>query len=136
CEKVDIDRVFCGYPCDEIYSEIAAPSIFLLCRRHPFSSKKFLGAHFHAEAHISTESPPPLEDPRVSQPHENEERSCSSFAPSCQGPQARFCECRIPRLSFSARCSLRVPASQKNQNEKPCRNPLLTGRRRNRGARV
>jgi ribonuclease P protein component len=53
---------------------------------------------FHAEAHISTQPPPPFQDARVSHPYEDEERSGRSFAPPRQGTQARLRKCRIPRL--------------------------------------
>jgi hypothetical protein len=71
CEKAVPNRVFCGSGLDEIYLEIAALSIFCSVDGTQISFKNSLGAHFHAEAHISTESSPPLEDPRVSQPHED-----------------------------------------------------------------
>ena len=40
CEKARLNRVFCGSGCNEVYSEIAALSVFLLCRRHPYLSKQ------------------------------------------------------------------------------------------------
>jgi large subunit ribosomal protein L34 len=36
CEKPRLNRVFCGSGSDEVYSEIAALSNFLLCVRHPY----------------------------------------------------------------------------------------------------
>ena len=75
--------------------------ILLHACRATFSIKKSLGAQFHAEAHISTESPQPLEDPRVSQPHEDQERSSRIVTSPRPGPQARLSERRLPRLVSS-----------------------------------
>ena len=41
CEKARRNRIFCGSDRNKVYSEIAALSVFLLCRRHPYLSKQF-----------------------------------------------------------------------------------------------
>ena len=42
CEKLRFDRVFCGSGGNEVYSEIAALSNFLLCGRHPYFIEQIL----------------------------------------------------------------------------------------------
>src|SRR5271155_1637801 len=56
------------------------------------------GAHFHAEAHISTQPPSPFQDPRLSCPHENQERGRGIVPPSRQGSPSRLGERGLPRL--------------------------------------
>ena len=58
-----------------------------------------LGAHSDAEAHISTESPPPRQDAWLPDPHEDQGGPGRTVAPSRQGPQARVCQPRLPRLT-------------------------------------
>ena len=41
---------------------------------------------FHAEAHISTESPQPFEDARLPHPHEDEERGRGAVEEAREGP--------------------------------------------------
>jgi len=55
------------------------------CATQP-NPKKIRSQFFHAEAHISTQSPQPFEDTRLSQPHEDQERRCGSFQKAREGP--------------------------------------------------
>lgn len=56
------------------------------------------GAHFHAQAHISTQPPPPRQDSRISCAHEDQERGRGAEPPPRRGPQAGFSQRRTPRL--------------------------------------
>jgi len=58
-----------------------------------------LGAHTDAEAHISTEPPPPIQDPWLSRTHEDQSRASCTFPPPRQGPQACLRQRRVPRLA-------------------------------------
>ncbi len=62
-------------------------------------SKAFQEQDFHAEAHISAESPQPFEDTRLPQPYEDEERRRSAVAEAREGPQACFSQRGLSRLS-------------------------------------
>jgi len=65
------------------------------------------GAHFHAQAHISTQPPPPREDSRIPGAHEDQVgRSCHQ-PPSRSRTQARRGQRGLPRLASSA--ALAVP---------------------------
>ncbi len=55
---------------------------------------------FHAEAHISAQSPQPVKNARLPQPHENEERRRGAVAQARQGPQACFRQRGLPRLDL------------------------------------
>src|ERR1700733_11224282 len=88
---------FCGFLPRRIYS--------IFVRKWHFCSMsagldflKVTGAQFHAEAHISTQPPPSFEGSRLPHSYENQERSCCSFPPPRQGPQARLRKRRLPRL--------------------------------------
>ena len=59
----------------------------------------FRSHDFHAEAHISAESPQPFEDTRLPQPYEDEERRRSAVAQAREGPQACFRQRGLSRLS-------------------------------------
>jgi hypothetical protein len=56
------------------------------------------GAQFHAEAHISTQPPSPLQSSRLSHSNEDQERSRRIVPAAREGPQACVGECRPPRL--------------------------------------
>jgi len=58
-----------------------------------------IGAHFHAQAHISTQPPPPREEARLPRPHENQERSCRVEPSPRRWPQACIRQRRASRLS-------------------------------------
>src|SRR5262249_37160778 len=49
--------------------------------------------------------PPAIKDSWISQPHEDEEWPGSIVSPARQGPQARLCEARLPRLISRRPCS-------------------------------
>jgi hypothetical protein len=53
----------------------------------------------NAQAHISTQPPPPREDTRLSRPHEDQERSCRVEPSPRRWSQACGRQRRIPRLS-------------------------------------
>ena len=57
------------------------------------------GAQCYAQAHIPTEPPSSGEDTRLFDAHEDQGGSSGAFPSSRQGSQARFCECRLPRLA-------------------------------------
>src|ERR1700683_4333497 len=57
------------------------------------------GAQCYAQAHIPTEPPPSGEDTRLFDAHEDQSGSRGTFPPPRQGSQARFSECRLPRLA-------------------------------------
>src|ERR1035437_4588892 len=61
------------------------------------------GAHFHAQAHISTQPPPPCENARVPGAHEDQGRRCRVEPPPCNRPQARISQRRLPRLILPRR---------------------------------
>ncbi len=72
------------------------------------------GAHYHAQAHISTQSPPPREDARVSRAHEDQERRSRVEPPPRYRPQACGCKRRLPRLAllcflFQPECVASIP---------------------------
>src|ERR1700733_12512958 len=69
--------------------------------RHRFPQEE-PGAHFHAQAHFSAQSPQARQDPRLSGPHEDQERSRRAQPPPRAGPQARCRQRRFPRLATSA----------------------------------
>jgi ribonuclease P protein component len=50
------------------------------------------------EAHVPAEPPSPLEDTRVSAPHENQERTGGTVAPAREGTQTRLGKARVPRI--------------------------------------
>jgi ribonuclease P protein component len=62
--------------------------------------KHFRSQIFHAEAHISAQSPQPFEDTRLPQPYEDEERRRSAVAEARQRPQACFRQRGFSRLSL------------------------------------
>src|SRR5580698_4254477 len=66
--------------------------------RHRFPQEE-AGAHFHAQAHISAQSPQARQDSRLSGPHEDQERSRRAQPPPRTGPQARCCQRWLPRLT-------------------------------------
>src|SRR3984957_9627999 len=68
------------------------------------------GAQCYAQAHIPTEPPPSGEDTRLFDAHEDQSGSSSAFSPPCQGSQARFRECRLPRLvQLGSNCGRAIP---------------------------
>jgi ribonuclease P protein component len=85
---------------------------------------KFQEFRFHAETHISTQSAQPLQDARLSQPHEDQERRSRPVAPARPWPQACFRERGLPRLvlplffhaarRFEAEPHARFPKEQRN----------------------
>jgi hypothetical protein len=62
------------------------------------------GAHFHAQAHISTESPQTRENPWLPRSHEDQGWRSRAQPPSRHGPQARVGQRWLPRLTLP--CSL------------------------------
>ena len=66
-------------------------------------SFKETGAHFYAQAHISTQPPPPCENTRVPGAHEDQGRRCRVEPPPCHWPQARCSQRRLPRLTLPCR---------------------------------
>jgi hypothetical protein len=57
------------------------------------------GAHFDAQAHISTQPPSPREEARIQGAYEDQERGrCVEPAPR-GGPQARICQRWLSRLA-------------------------------------
>ena len=73
------------------------PLYLKLAFRQNFSVRS--GAQCYAQAHIPTEPPPSGEDTRLFDAHEDQSGSGSAFPPPRQGSQARFRECRLPRLA-------------------------------------
>jgi ribonuclease P protein component len=72
------------------------------CRKGS-DSKRVIGAHFYAQAHISTQPSPSRQDARLSFAHEDKIRG-SGVEPSPRGrPQARLRQRWISRLSLSRR---------------------------------
>src|SRR5215510_15683362 len=70
-----------------------------LYSKFAYSAKYLVGAqYFNAEAHVSTQSPAAIENPWISESHENEERSGGLISPSREGSQARLCQTRSSRL--------------------------------------
>ena len=67
------------------------------------------GAHFHAQAHISTQPPPPCKDTRLQGAHEDQGRRCRVEPPPCHWPQARCSQRRLPRLALPAVQSTFLP---------------------------
>jgi hypothetical protein len=59
---------------------------------------------FDAETYISAQQAQALEEARVPDSHEDEERSCGAVAPAGQGTQASVSEAGFPRLVFPPRC--------------------------------
>ena len=59
------------------------------------------GAQCYAQAHIPTKPPPSGEDTWLFDAHEDQSGSSGAFSPSRQGQEARFRECRLPRLASS-----------------------------------
>jgi len=58
---------------------------------------------FDAETYISTQPAQALEEARVPDSHEDEERGCSAVAPPGQRTQARLGETGFPRVVFPRR---------------------------------
>ena len=71
------------------------------CRRGQ-DFRQETGAHFHAQAHISTQPASPLENAWLPLADEDQVRSSRAEPPPRCGAQARFRKCWIPRLSFPA----------------------------------
>lgn len=69
-------------------------------RRPENPIQKFRSHRFHAETYISTEPPEPLEDARLSYPHENQERGRGPVTAARQGPQACIRQRGLSRLNF------------------------------------
>ncbi len=65
-------------------------------RNRKRSGEKF----FHAQAYFSTQSPQPLEDARLPQPHEDQERRRGALAQACQRPQACLGQRGLSRLDL------------------------------------
>jgi len=62
------------------------------------------GAHFHAQAHISTQSPQTREDAWISRADEDQERRSRVEPPSRHWPQACVGERWLPRLATGVEC--------------------------------
>src|SRR5205814_8679361 len=60
------------------------------------------GAHFNAQAHISTQPASSLEDAWLPLADEDQIRSSRAEPPPCDRSQARLCQCWISRLSLPA----------------------------------
>src|ERR1700722_11500393 len=75
-----------------------APSLILKARLQAENLVRS-GAQCYAQAHIPTEPPPSGEDTRLFDAHEDQSGSSGAFPPPRQGSQARFRECRLPRLA-------------------------------------
>src|ERR1700679_2174293 len=69
--------------------------------RHGQDFSKETGAHFDAQAHISTEPSSPSKNARLPRAHEDQERRRRSEPPPCRRPQARRRKRRLPRLIFT-----------------------------------
>ena len=63
--------------------------------------QKETGAHFYAQAHISTQPPSPLEDARLSLTYEDQVGRSRAEPSSCRRPQARLSQRWFSRLSGS-----------------------------------
>src|SRR5580692_2524947 len=63
---------------------------------------------FDAETYISAQQAQALEEARVPDSHEDEERSCGAVAPAGQGTQACVSEAGFPRLVFPPRAAKAV----------------------------
>jgi hypothetical protein len=64
-------------------------------------SRQETGAHFYAQAHISTQPASPFEDARLSLTYEDQIGSRRAEPSPCRGPQARLSQRRLSRLSGS-----------------------------------
>lgn len=73
--------------------------------------KHFRSQIFHAEAHISAQSPQPFEDTRLPQPYEDEERRRSAVAEARQRAQACFRQRGFSRLTSFPSVSRSVQAA-------------------------
>lgn len=73
------------------------PLYLKLAFRQKFSVRS--GAQCYAQAHIPTEPPPPGEDTWLFDAHEDQGGSSGTFPSSREGSEARFRECRLPRLT-------------------------------------
>jgi ribonuclease P protein component len=71
------------------------------CRQGQYFRQE-TGAHFYAQAHISTQPASSLESAWLPFTHEDEIRRGRAEQASRRGPQARLSKRRIPRLSFPA----------------------------------
>jgi hypothetical protein len=60
------------------------------------------GGHFHAQAHISTQSPQTRKDARIPRADEDQERRGRAEPPSRHWPQACVGERRLPRLGSAS----------------------------------
>src|ERR1700733_1290086 len=107
CSEIDLASVLDSKPSLRYTQDL--PS------RHRFPQEE-PGAHFHAQAHISAQSPQARQDPRISGPHEDQERSRRAQPPTRAGPQARCRQRRFPRLAISAWLS---PAASETQPSPP-----------------
>ena len=77
----------------------------------PFASVKLIrsgAAIFDAETYISTQPAQALEEARVPDSHEDQERGRSAVAPPGQGAQARLGEAGFPRVVFPPRAAKAV----------------------------
>lgn len=70
------------------------------CRIGP-NFRQLTGAHSYAQAHFSTQPAPSLKDAWLPLAYEDQVGSSRAEPPSCHGPEARFSQCRIPRLKLS-----------------------------------
>jgi hypothetical protein len=70
---------------------------------------------FDAETYISTQPAQALEEARVPDSHEDQERGRSAVAPPGQGTQARLGETGFPRVVYppQSSCLWTVPSCQK-----------------------
>jgi ribonuclease P protein component len=93
----------------------------------PFASRKLIhsGAGiFNAETHISTQPAQALEEARVPDSHEDQERGRSAVAPPGEGTQARLGETGFPRVvdvppKVSARCQYLVARKSGTKHRQP-----------------
>src|SRR5260370_16094551 len=84
-----------------VYSEIVATAQKIDLRKSEFITTrghKSLGVQCHAETYLSTEPPPPREDPRVPYPYEDQIRRRRTQPPPRQGPSQDRRERRLPGL--------------------------------------
>src|SRR5260370_37230748 len=96
------NRFFVKIPSHRVYSEIAAIAKSL-------SGSTLLPQEFcYAEAYLSTEPPPPGQDPWLPFPHEDQGGRCCAQPSSRQGPSQDRRQRRFPRLAAHCRLGGRV----------------------------
>ena len=86
-------RALDSNPASPVYLNLIEAQSF--CRR--------AGARSYAQAHISTQPPPPREDSRFPRAHEDQCRRRRAQPPPGRRPQTCFCQRRLSRLILSRR---------------------------------